>query len=428
MHSFNFYIFSQPISKKMNKLLSILILSLLIISCGKDDSYDPVEVDTQAPSKPLNLVATEQTQTSLKLSWEAATDNVGVTGYRIYQDGTALVGLVTETSTTVENLNNETNHSFYVTAIDAEENESEQSNIVSTNYFLPLLSQMGVFSGNLSGLNPADGVQLYEINSTLFTDYAHKQRLIRLPQGQPMQYNNTDLLPSFPDNTLISKTFYYNLDERDPSLGKKIIETRILLKVNGSWLVGDYIWNASQTEATYRETGSTEAISYIDQNGTQQNVDYQIPSKQDCFTCHNNNATTFPIGPKLRNLNFVPSFTSQNQLDYFSSIGLLNGVTSGNISVLPNWEDENLLLEDRARAYMDVNCAHCHQPGGSVPPGFTLDFRLETDFNNTGIYANRGEIIARFQSTLPTYRMPQLGRTIVHEEALQMLEEYIDSL
>ena len=412
----------------MNKLLSILILSLLIISCGKDDSYDPVEVDTQAPSKPLNLVATEQTQTSLKLSWEAATDNVGVTGYRIYQDGTALVGLVTETSTTVENLNNETNHSFYVTAIDAEENESEQSNIVSTNYFLPLLSQMGVFSGNLSGLNPADGVQLYEINSTLFTDYAHKQRLIRLPQGQPMQYNNTDLLPSFPDNTLISKTFYYNLDERDPSLGKKIIETRILLKVNGSWLVGDYIWNASQTEATYRETGSTEAISYIDQNGTQQNVDYQIPSKQDCFTCHNNNATTFPIGPKLRNLNFVPSFTSQNQLDYFSSIGLLNGVTSGNISVLPNWEDENLLLEDRARAYMDVNCAHCHQPGGSVPPGFTLDFRLETDFNNTGIYANRGEIIARFQSTLPTYRMPQLGRTIVHEEALQMLEEYIDSL
>ena len=211
-------------------------------------------------------------------------------------------------------------------------------------------------------------------------------------------------------------------------LAKKIIETRILLKVNGSWLVGDYIWNASQTEATYRETGSTEAISYIDQNGTQQNVDYQIPSKQDCFTCHNNNATTFPIGPKLRNLNFVPSFTSQNQLDYFSSIGLLNGVTSGNISVLPNWEDENLLLEDRARAYMDVNCAHCHQPGGSVPPGFTLDFRLETDFNNTGIYANRGEIIARFQSTLPTYRMPQLGRTIVHEEALQMLEEYIDSL
>lgn len=418
----------------MKKIFLLILMSFVIIACGKDDSYDPVEIDTQAPSKPLNLVATEQTQTSLKLSWEPSTDNVGVTGYRIYQDGNALVGLVSATSATIQNLTAGTTYNFYVTALDAEENESEQSNTAETFTeqqpisFLPLLSEMGIFTGNLSNLDPADGVQLYEINSTLFTDYAHKQRLIRLPEGQSMSYNNTDLLPSFPDNTLISKTFYYNIDERNPALGKKIIETRILLKANGVWLVGDYIWNASQTEATYRETGSTEAISYIDQNGTTQNVDYQIPSKQDCFTCHNNNATTFPIGPKLRNLNFVPSYTSQNQLDYLTSIGFLQGVTSSSTSVLPHWEDENLLLEDRARAYMDVNCAHCHQPGGSVPNTFNLDFRLETDFNDTGIYANRGEIVARFESTLPTYRMPQLGRTIVHEEALQMLEEYIDSL
>ena len=418
----------------MKKLLFLAFIGLMITACGKDDSYDPVEVDTQAPSKPLNLTASDQTETSLKLTWEASTDNVGVTGYRIYKDGTALVGLITETSATIQGLTTGTAYSFYVTALDAAENESAQSNtleaftIEQPLTFLPLLSQMGVFGGNLSGLNPADGVQLYEINSSLFTDYAHKQRLIRLPDGQSMRYNNTDLLPTFPDNTLIAKTFYYNLDERNPSLGKKIIETRILLKVNGTWLVGDYIWNSAQTEATYRETGSTESISYIDGNGTTQNVDYQIPSKQDCFTCHNNNATTFPIGPKLRNLNFIPSYTNQNQLDYLAGLGLLQGVASGSTSVLPNWEDENLLIDDRARAYMDVKCAHCHQPGGSVPPGFTLDFRLETDFNNTGIYANRGEIIARFQSNLPTYRMPQLGRTVIHGEALQMLNEYIDSL
>ncbi len=418
----------------MKKLLFLALIGLLINACGKDDGYDPVEVDTQAPSKPLNLVASEQTETSLKLNWDASTDNVGVTGYQIYQDGVALAGIITETSASIQGLVAGSVYSFYVTALDAEENESTASNTIEAFTieqplsFLPLLSQMGVFEGSLSGLNPADGVQLYEINSTLFTDYAHKQRLIRLPAEKSMRYNNTDLLPIFPDNTLISKTFYYNLDERDPSLGKKIIETRILLKVNDTWLVGDYIWNADQTEATYRETGSTEAISYIDGDGNAQNVDYQIPSKQDCFTCHNNNATTFPIGPKLRNLNFIPSYTNQNQLDFLAGLGLLQGVNSGSTTVLPNWEDENLLIDDRARAYMDVNCAHCHQPGGSVPPGFVLDFRFETDFNNTGIYANRGEIIARFQSTLPTYRMPQLGRTIIHGEALQMLNEYIDSL
>lgn len=418
----------------MKKTFTLLLIGLMAIACGKDDSYDPVIVDTQAPSKPLNLVVSNQTQTSLMLNWEAATDNVSVSGYRIYQNGTALVGLVSETSATIQNLTAGTAYSFYITALDAEENESEISNIVETFTvqeplsFLPLLSEMGVYSGNLSELNPENGVQLYEINSSLFTDYAHKQRLIRLPEGQSMRHNNTDLLPSFPDNTLFSKTFYYNIDERDPSLGKKIIETRIMLKIDGIWLVGNYIWNAAQTEATYRETGSTEAISYIDQTGTSQNVDYQIPSKQDCFTCHNNNAVTFPIGPKLRNLNFIPSYTSQNQLDYLASIGLLDGVTASNISVLPNWEDENLLLEDRARAYIDINCAHCHQPGGSVPNTFNLDLRLETDFNDSGIYANRGEIVARFESNLPTYRMPQLGRTVVHGEALQMLEEYIDSL
>lgn len=434
MQSSNFYIFSYSIFNKMKKLLFLAFIGLIITACGKDDSYDPVEVDTQAPSKPLNLTATEQRENSLKLNWAAATDNVGVTGYRIYQDGTALAGLITETSATILGLTAGTTYSFYVTALDAEENESDQSNtleaftIEQPLSFLPLLSQMGVFDGSLSDLNPTNGVQLYEINSTLFTDYSHKQRLIRLPEGQSMRYNNTDLLPAFPNNTLIAKTFFYNLDERDPSLGKKIIETRILLKVNDTWLVGDYIWNEAQTEATYRETGSTEAISYIDQNGNLQNVNYQIPSKQDCFTCHNNNNNTFPIGPKLRNLNFIPSYTNQNQLDYFAGLGLLQGVNSGSTTVLPNWEDETLLIEDRARAYMDVNCAHCHQPGGSVPSGFTLDFRLQTPFADTGIYANRGEIIARFQSTLPTYRMPQLGRTVVHGEALQMLNEYMDSL
>ena len=417
----------------MKKLLPILLFVLVLISCGKDDDYNPIANDTEAPSKPLNLLASSQTETSLKLDWTASTDNVAVTGYRIYQDGIALVGLITETSTTVQGLMAGSIYSFYVTALDAEGNESASSNLLEAFTlqdplsFLPLLSEMGVYA-NLSNLSPAESVHLYEINSSLFSDYAYKQRLIRLPEGQSMRYNNSDLLPAFPNNTLIAKTFYYNIDDRDPTLGKKIIETRILLFVNGNWLVGNYIWNEDQTEATYRESGSTESISYVNQDGQTQNVNYQIPSKQDCFTCHNNNNQTYPIGPKLRNLNFVPSYTNQNQLDYYTSLGLLNGVTAGSTGVLPNWEDETLLLKDRARAYMDVNCAHCHQPGGSVASGYELDFRLETQFNDTGIYVNRGEIIARFESTLPTYRMPQLGRTTVHQEALTMLDEYMDSL
>lgn len=407
--------------------------ALLFISCGKDDPYSPIESDTQSPSAPLNLTASNETETSIDLTWDAATDNVGVAGYRIFQDG-VMVATNNTTSFTVSSLTAGVCYNFYVTAIDTAGNESPESNAAPAKTYIspltykPLLSEMGVFTGNLSALNPATGVQLYELHSTLFTDYASKQRLIRLPQGCKMEYNNSDLLPNFPDNTLIAKTFYYTLDETNPNSAKQIIETRILLKTEGTWNVGNYIWNQAQTDATYTENGSTLPISYTNADGVTKNIDYLIPSKQNCFTCHNNNNVTRPIGMKLRTMNFVPSYTGQNQLDYFTASGYLENVNSANISVLPDWTDDvNYDIFQRGRAYIDVNCAHCHQSGGAAN-NFNIDFRYETPFDDTHIYENRGEIDARIQSNLPSYRMPQLGRTIIHEEAVAMLLEYLDAI
>lgn len=430
------FIFLASYLEKMKKLYSIILLGLLIFgaSCSSDDSGSDMgqETDQENPSAPQNLTQSSSAETSIGLSWDAATDNVGVTAYSLYQDGALVQENISGTTVTISSLAIDTSYNFYVVALDAAGNQSEPStplNAQTAITFRTTLSEMGVFTAINEDLVPADSVQLYEINSTLFTDYAQKQRLIRLPDGTKMTYNNSDLLPTFPDNTLIAKTFFYNIDDRNPSLGRLVIETRIFLKVNGLWKVGDYIWNEDMTEATYTENGSLRPISYIDIDGATQNVDYIIPSQQDCFTCHNNNNTTFPIGMKLRSMNFVPSYVSQNQLDYFNAEGLLEGVNSSSISVLPDWTDvTNYTLDERARAYMDVNCAHCHQPGGSVQSGFGIDFRYETSFDDTKIYINRGEIEARFESTLPTYRMPQLGRTIVHDEALTMLRDYIDSL
>lgn len=303
--------------------------------------------------------------------------------------------------------------------------------VIENLTFETSLSEMGVFQGEFSNLTPAADVQLYEINSTLFTDYAAKQRLIRLPEGESMEYTGSELLPDFPDNTLVAKTFYYNIDDRDPSLGKQIIETRIFLKIEGSWEAGDYIWNDAQTDATYRETSSEENISYIDIDGNTQNINYVIPSKQDCATCHNNNGNIFPIGLKLRSMNFNPmnGTVNQNQLLAFTESGMLTGLSNpADISLLPDWTDDVTYdIFERARAYIDVNCAHCHQPGGEVT-NFGLDFRYETAFDDTGIYANRGEIEVRTQSTIPTYRMPQIGRSIVHDEAVTMLVEYLEAI
>lgn len=304
---------------------------------------------------------------------------------------------------------------------------TQQVNLV----FEESLSDMGIFQGDLNTLTPANDVVLYELNSSLFTDFAKKQRLIRLPEGTTMEFNGTELQPDFPDNTLMAKTFYYNFDDRDPSLGRQIIETRVFIKVDGVWISGDYIWNETQTQATYRETSSVEPITFIDSDGFERNIDYVIPSNQECASCHNNNNVTRPIGFKLRSLNFNPNngTVNENQLDYLISRGMLTGVTPSQISLLPDWTDiEAYDIFERSRAYIDINCAHCHQPGGEIEGDFNIDFRYETPFEETGIFANRGDIEARFESTDPMFRMPQLGRTVVHEDALAMLLEYLEAI
>ncbi len=236
--------------KKLNLLLTFAIV-FIVFSCSKSDS---TVADNQSPTTPLNLIVSNITGTSALLSWDAGTDNVAITSYKIYQGGTLVESNITATSFSPSGLTEGSGYSYYVTALDAAANESGASNTTTfTTQEAPLafettLSEMGVFSGTLADLNPAEGVQLFELNSALFTDYAVKQRLIRLPNGQAMRYDSSDLFPKFPDNTLMAKTFYYILDETNPSSEKQIIETRISIKVDGVWSMRTYIWNQTQTE------------------------------------------------------------------------------------------------------------------------------------------------------------------------------------
>ena len=202
-----------------------------------------------------------------------------------------------------------------------------------------------------------------------------------------------------------------------------------MIKKNGTWSVGNYVWNDAQTEA-YLDAGARSLqISWIDNTGNNQNINYLVPPQNLCFQCHDNYGSTMPVGPKLRAMNMVHN--GQNQLQYFKDRGLLSGAPDvSQIAVLPDWSDNTLLLDDRARAYLDVNCAHCHQPGGSYNVNFgdTFDLRYEISFGNSNIYNERVAIQDRMNTQIANYFMPLIGTSVKHTEGIDLIDAYIDSL
>lgn len=417
----------------MKKLNLLVVVLLLLVSCQKDD-----EVMIPQCEIPTNLSESSITNQSVVLNW----NNTDAESYKVEYGITGFVrgeGTVTTTNNptiTLSGLIAQTSYDYYVQAICSVDNTSLFSNVKTFTTLTPPvvpefrqnLSELNLFEGDLSDLIPSPYAFEYKLNTQLYTDYALKQRIIALPQGGTMAYVDNGL-PNFPNNTVIAKTFYYNVDDRDITLGKKIIETRVMIKINGTWEFGDYVWNEQQTSAMLDPNGSTLPVSWIDASGTQQSVTYEIPSQTDCFTCHQSNNQSTLIGPRLRSMNF--DLNGVNQLQKFISEGhLLNAPAPSSISVLPNWEDETQTDEDRMRAYMDVNCAHCHTAGGFHNLNYfnAMDLRYEVSFDDSNIYNERYSIIARIQTSVDQYSMPFIGVTTPHTEAVDLIVSYLESL
>lgn len=408
-----------------------VLLVLLSLSCNNDD--DLVAVCDSVS----NISANDITNTSATISWDAVNTTAlyeleyGPTGFMI---GTGSSVSITETNVTLNGLAANTTYDVYIQTICATNNVSVVSDVFSFTTlppnvipeFRPNMSEMNLFVGNMADLQISPYAFEYNLNTQLFTDYAHKQRFIALPPGEKMTYNG-DGLPLYPDNTLIAKTFYYNNDERDLSLGRQIIETRILIKIDGDWVTGDYKWNEAQDDAVLDLNGSIVPVTWIDAEGESNTLDYAIPSDTDCFTCHRIYDDKSPIGPKLRTLNFEVNGT--NQLQQLIDSDLLDGLLDpSTVSVLPNWEDTSYSLEERARAYFDVNCAHCHIEGGFCEVQSTLRLAFETDMASTNIADRRNSIINRMSFYNQGFSMPWIGTTVIHDEGLQLVLDYLDTI
>ncbi|MDB4173514.1 hypothetical protein N9811_01770 [Bacteroidia bacterium] len=299
-------------------------------------------------------------------------------------------------------------------------------NFPKTMVFEDSLSVYNIFQGNPTDLQPSNGFELLELSSVLFTDYSHKQRLVKIPVGTQMTKSGDGTI-NFPNGTILTKTFFYYNDERDTTLGKNVVETRLEIKENNLWNVATYIWNKNQTDAVLKLDGLDTPISWIDENGIARSTIYHIPTENECMTCHQSNSTITPIGPTLRNLNRTVERNGRmlNQLTHLQNGGSLNSFPIDQVGHIVDYNNSNASLDERGRAYLAMNCAHCHNPKSwERAAEREFDFRYETPLNQAGIFYEEDKIKRAVQDQ----EMPLIGTTMLDEEGVNLIIEFLDNL
>ncbi|MBK7248445.1 MAG: hypothetical protein IPI05_12360 [Flavobacteriales bacterium] len=310
------------------------------------------------------------------------------------------------------------------------------------------LSHYNFFEGPLAEMQPVQGVLPYELITPLFTDYVHKLRYVWMPAGSKASYVSDGEVFDFPEGAVIIKNFYY--DNVQPGNTRRILETRLMIKKYGAWIFADYVWNDDQTEAVYNLSGSYVPLTWNDAGGQGHDEIYRIPSEAECFTCHKYYDQPIPIGPKPQNMNSTMNYADgpMNQLAKWEAEGYLQSGYPTNIETVAKWDDPNETVERRVRAYLDINCAHCHSTGRHCDyRPIRFDWNLTTDPVNLGVcvppddpiqpsqqyivYAGnkaRSMLYFRMSSNEEAERMPLMGRTVRHEEAIALIGQWIDAM
>jgi uncharacterized repeat protein (TIGR03806 family) len=332
------------------------------------------------------------------------------------------------------------------------------------------LSRWGVVTAQGNRLQLGQRVLPYDLNTPLFSDYAHKLRTVWLPAGTYAEYGSDGAM-MFPVGTILSKTFYYpraalgllalnddyahdfsaeglNLD------AVRLIETRLLVHQPDGWDALAYVWDEAQRDARLEIAGEILELPVHDGSAARR-LTYVVPTRDECGSCHiadHTNGALEPIGTKVRHLDKqyvyyadgpAPQLARWSQTGYLAVQSPPDGLA--NALWKPGVGDA---LDHRARSYLDVNCGHCHNPRGSADTsGLFLDAG-EADPRRLGlckppVAAGRGSgglaytlvpgqpeasiLSFRMRGTDLDVMMPELGRTTVHREGVALIDAWIQN-
>ncbi|MDJ0906575.1 MAG: PQQ-dependent sugar dehydrogenase [Woeseiaceae bacterium] len=279
----------------------------------------------------------------------------------------------------------------------------------------------------------APGLLLYELNAPLWSDGASKRRWLALPDGQTIDLA-TDGDFEFPTGTVLAKEF---------AVDGEPVETRLMMRdVSGIWTGYSYEWIGD--EAYLLQAGKQKTLP----NGQV----WSYPDRGECLRCHTENAG-FALGPEIGQLNrdmlYETTGRTANQLATLEHIGMVtNGLpdTVDQLPALAGLADDHQAVSRRARSYLHSNCSGCHR--GAGPTQSNMDLRFSTsrsDMNVCDVDPSFGDLgisgaklLAPGRPDLsvlsnrparanPLERMPPLGTVIVDNDAVAVLQAWIQS-
>jgi uncharacterized repeat protein (TIGR03806 family) len=330
------------------------------------------------------------------------------------------------------------------------------------------LSETGLFASVKSHV-PAPGLIPYSINAPAWSDGASKERFIGLPGESRIEFDAL-VYPhaaaprgwKFPDETVVAETISLEMEKGNPA-SRRRLETRILHheRLAGSTEVGDqrwrgytYVWNDEQTEAVLLEDPQgmdrTFTIKDPDSVGGLRQQTWHFPSHAECVSCHNM-AAKYVIAVNTLQMNKDHDYGGvvDNQLRALEHVGVFAKRLPASPTELPrlaSYSDETQDVNQRARAYLHANCAHCHRNWGGGNTDFqllatlTLDETLAAEGRpRQGTFlipdarvVARGDpyrsVLAYRMATLGSGRMPRIGSGVVDEAGLALVHKWIEQL
>ncbi|MGE3818155.1 MAG: PQQ-dependent sugar dehydrogenase [Isosphaeraceae bacterium] len=248
------------------------------------------------------------------------------------------------------------------------------------------LSQTGLFA-SVKGHVVAPGVIPYSINAPFWSDGAHKERFLALPGDAKV--TNPEGSWTFEDGTVTVKSFALDVPRRGDAANRAWIETRIVVKQDNHWVGYTYAWNDEQTDAELVDARGMDRTYVVRDPSAPKGERTQVwhyPSRNECMFCHSR-AAGFVLGLNVSQMNRDHDYGGvvDNQLRALDHVGVFTtrlGKSPAELPRLPDPRDAGARLDDRARAYLQVNCAMCHVSDGGGNSLMELGFSTPLEKTN----------------------------------------------